>query len=1259
MSNKKYVTLDLTNHKIINLATPTDNYDAVTLKYVVDTLGVHTGQVTGAHTASAISFVPTGNTSATNVQNAIVELQSEIDNLSLFDQSLNKSDNVQFNDLLLTGNLTVHGTLTTISSTEINIGDKNIVLGDTTSQSPSITPTDILSDGGGLTLKGDTDKTWNWVNSTDSWTSNQNIDIISSGTSYKISGTSVLSSDTLGSGVIYSSLTSLGTISTGVWHGTIIDPTYGGTGINNGVNTLTIGLNASVSGSNTGDQNLSGLMVKSNNLSDVTVRQTALNNLTAVSAATNEYVLTKDTSTGNAIFKVLDGSKWEDVQSNTIKYGRLYNWNAVNTGKLAPIGWHVPTDSDITILSTFLGGDNSGGSLKEIGTTHWNSPNTGATNSSGFTAIPGGYRYRNGTFYELGVTFNFWSSTENTPNSPWSRTLFSSNTLIQKYYSESNRGMSVRCIKDDNIAPTSPNIIDIDGNIYTWVYIGTQYWLVQNLATTKYNDGTLIPKVTSNTTWLNLSSDAYCDYNNDVSNSITTTSTNYIQPKLGKHIKTDVVDDTLDKRFVTDAQLAIFGALGSNAFTSTTYQPLATNLTSLSGLTYVSESFVKMTGANTFTLDTNIYLTSLSGAVLTGDVSNSIVTDQSSTTKVPSVKSIKDYADGLVIGLLDDRGSWDASGNTYPATGGSGVAGVILKGDLWFISVGGTLNGQTVTIGTSIRALVDTPGQTNSNWNIITTTLGFTPENVSNKETGTLTNSSTKYPASSLMYSELGGKQSTLNGTGFVKISGTTISYDNSVYLTSLSGAVLTDQTVGQTIGVTGARLTKLWATDITVTNSIAGSVTGNAGTVTNATFTTALTVNTGTLTLIGNSANTSVLTIGAGASSISGSNTGDNAANSSTAYIGTTSFALNRTSSPLALTGISSIGIRDTSASFDVTVGMTSSTTLNSARSLTIDVVNTSPTLKIGANLTVTGTASIQGTNTGDQTISDATISTTDITTNNVTTSKHGFFPKLPTPTGLYLRDDLTWGTPGSGAAFLTQTFTSQTSVTVTHNLGTYPIVQVVDDTNALMIPLSVIYGSLNAFTVNFSPAKTGTIIYTIGGVSVISGGSGGSSKMKVQLLPTDANLTGSIYEPLLVGIVGTNTNWDELRFDDTTSQNARYTISLAQTTGYGAGAITCKIEWKATAITGSVAWQLKMLSRTTGEQIDTAYDITNSHTAVTAVNGTTGLLNTSTIQFTPIAGELTAGKDCFIQLTRLTADGNDTMAGDAKVITLNITED
>lgn len=113
--------------------------------------------------------------------------------------------------------------------------------------------------------------------------------------------------------------------------------------------------------------------------------------------------------------------------------------------------------------------------------------------------------------------------------------------------------------------------------------------------------------------------------------------------------------------------------------------------------------------------------------------------------------------------------------------------------------------------------------------------------------------------------------------TGILKGNGTAISAasDGSDYLSSTTG-ITVSQGTPQTLGTTSNRLTKLWATDITCTNVIAGSITGNAATVSNATLTTALTVNGGTLTLTANAANTSVLTIGAGAVSVSGSNTGD-----------------------------------------------------------------------------------------------------------------------------------------------------------------------------------------------------------------------------------------------------------------------------------------------------------------------------------------------------------------------------------------------
>ena len=134
------------------------------------------------------------------------------------------SGNTTFNNnLIVTGDLTVNGTTTTVNSTTVTVDDKNIELGSVAS------PDDTTADGGGITLKGATDKTINWVNSTDAWTFSEHIDIASA-KEYRIAGTKVLDATSLGSAVVSSSLTSVGTISTGVWQGTAVGVAYGGTG---------------------------------------------------------------------------------------------------------------------------------------------------------------------------------------------------------------------------------------------------------------------------------------------------------------------------------------------------------------------------------------------------------------------------------------------------------------------------------------------------------------------------------------------------------------------------------------------------------------------------------------------------------------------------------------------------------------------------------------------------------------------------------------------------------------------------------------------------------------------------------------------------------------------------------------------------------------------------------------------------------------------------------------------------------------------
>jgi uncharacterized protein (TIGR02145 family) len=135
-------------------------------------------------------------------------------------------------------------------------------------------------------------------------------------------------------------------------------------------------------------------------------------------------------------------------------YGKLYNWYAVNDPRgLAPAGWHIPIDFEWTLLSKCLGGKSvAGGAMKESGTAHWVPTNTGATNSSGFTALPGGYRNIGGTFYTIGTGGKFWSATPaddvSRPTFAWLRYLFNGNSEIVKTNNNKEDGYSVRCVKD-------------------------------------------------------------------------------------------------------------------------------------------------------------------------------------------------------------------------------------------------------------------------------------------------------------------------------------------------------------------------------------------------------------------------------------------------------------------------------------------------------------------------------------------------------------------------------------------------------------------------------------------------------------------------------------------------------------------------------------------------------------------------------------------------------------------------------------------
>lgn len=152
---------------------------------------------------------------------------------------------------------------------------------------------------------------------------------------------------------------------------------------------------------------------------------------------------------------------YENDSANGSIFGKLYNWYAINDSRgLAPIGWHIPSDEEFKILEVYLGmtesqtdsteyrGTNEGGKLKETGTSFWLSPNTGATNESRFSALPGGYRNASAQFYGIGAYGAWWSSTEYDSLGAWIRSMDSSNALIYRYFLIKQFGYSVRCVRD-------------------------------------------------------------------------------------------------------------------------------------------------------------------------------------------------------------------------------------------------------------------------------------------------------------------------------------------------------------------------------------------------------------------------------------------------------------------------------------------------------------------------------------------------------------------------------------------------------------------------------------------------------------------------------------------------------------------------------------------------------------------------------------------------------------------------------------------
>lgn len=176
-----------------------------------------------------------------------------------------------------------------------------------------------------------------------------------------------------------------------------------------------------------------------------------------------ENLKTTKYNDGTVIPNVINNTDWislttgaycdnDNNPSNSTTYGRLYNWYvaaSTNLKNACPTGWHVPSNEEWTTLMTNLGGQSvAGGKLKEKGTTHWDSPNTGATNETGFTALPGGFRGLSGKFQPPLRYCVGWLASEYDFTQAWGYFLTYDANSVSHWYSYKSNGRSIRCLKD-------------------------------------------------------------------------------------------------------------------------------------------------------------------------------------------------------------------------------------------------------------------------------------------------------------------------------------------------------------------------------------------------------------------------------------------------------------------------------------------------------------------------------------------------------------------------------------------------------------------------------------------------------------------------------------------------------------------------------------------------------------------------------------------------------------------------------------------
>ena len=238
---------------------------------------------------------------------------------------------------------------------------------------------------------------------------------------------------------------------------------------------------------------------------------------------------------GDIIPQAKTNAEWEKAESdgkpawcyynndtdNGKKYGKLYNWYAVHDERgLAPSGWHIPSDPELTTLIDQLGGESvAGGKLKS--TSGWTETTKGS-NSSGFSGVGCGIRFKDGSFSLEGTYYYFWSATGYDASNARYCFLTSNSESITRNNSYKSYGFSVRCIKsvesNNKTATNTNNNTSFDKKVYKSVKINTQEWMSEDLNISVFRNGDVIPEAKTNAEWEKAGTDgkpAWCYYNND------------------------------------------------------------------------------------------------------------------------------------------------------------------------------------------------------------------------------------------------------------------------------------------------------------------------------------------------------------------------------------------------------------------------------------------------------------------------------------------------------------------------------------------------------------------------------------------------------------------------------------------------------------------------------------------------------------------------------------------------------------------------